>query len=382
MIIFDYGNLSLNINTEIIMKVREIISCLETFAPLYLQESYDNSGLQIGDPDQELESVLITLDINESVIDEAINSGSGMIISHHPLVFKPVKRLSARDEVERCILNAIKNDIAIYAVHTNIDNASGGLNFALAEALGIRDTKILMPGAGRLNKIITFCPSDSLKIVTEAMFRAGAGHIGRYDMCSFQVLGSGTFRALEGSNPFLGEINRMHTEDEIRVEMVVPIDFTNGVIEAMKRAHPYEEVAYDVISLVNDDPHVGAGVYGSLSEPVNGRDFLEHIKNVLNINLIRHTRLPEKRISQVGVCGGSGAFLTNRAYELNLDALVTADVKYHQFLEAAERILLVDAGHYETEIVVTRLICDEIQKKFPNFACQISRNCTNPIKYS
>jgi len=364
------------------MKVKEIIEYLEAAAPLYLQEEYDNCGLQTGSPEQDTDGALVTLDIDEGVIDEAIGCNHGLIIAHHPLIFKPVRRITGATAQERCLIKAIRHGIAVYIMHTNIDNAEGGLNHALAGLFGIEAPRVMLPGIGMMNKVIVFCPEEAADRVMTAMSIAGAGHIGNYDMCSFQAGGEGTFRALDGANPYVGSVNSLHREREVRLEMVAPIPITSRIVEAMKREHPYEEVAFDVIRLVNPDTTNGAGAFGELPVPVTTDRFVEMVKEVLDVPFIRHTALNDKIIRRIGVCGGSGAFLVNRAIELHLDALVTADVKYHQFAEAAENLLLVDAGHYETEILVTRLISQKIQKKFPNFACRIAQHCPNPVKYS
>jgi dinuclear metal center YbgI/SA1388 family protein len=364
------------------MKIKEIVLALQQTAPLYLQESYDNSGLQIGDPEAEITSALITLDVQEAVIDEAIGMGAGLIIAHHPLIFNPIKQLTGRTHTERCVIKAIRSNIALLVLHTNLDHARFGLNYALARRLGISQPSVLMPGAGKLNKIVVYCPTEHAALVAEAMFAAGAGRLGNYDMCSFQHPGTGTFRALDGANPFVGTHNAVHSEDEQRIEMVMPADKKIQVVEAMKQAHPYEEVAFDVTALVNPDPTVGAGAYGSLDEPLDEHAFLNHVKSVLKSQHLRYTATSGKPIQRIGVCGGSGAFLIDQAVKAGLDAFITADIKYHQFFDAQDRILAIDAGHYETEIVMTGLIYDEMQKKFPTFACCISKQNTNPVKYS
>lgn len=364
------------------MLIEEIIKQLSSLASESLQESYDNSGLQYGNPKKSIDKVLITLDINEKVINEAIEGSCGMIISHHPLIFDPIKKIAYNTPVGRCITKAIKNDIAIYVMHTNLDNSAEGLNYHLIRSLGVSSPKILFPGKQKLNKIATFCPESSAEVVSEAMFEAGAGNIGNYDKCSFRIKGTGTYRPLEGSDPYIGERNTLHKETETRLEMIVPIDLTNKVVNAMKLAHPYEEVAYDVIPLGNPDNSVGSGAYGELSKPLNSSEFIKHIKKILGNKTLRHSITEEKRIKRIGVCGGSGGFLIDHALNKGLDAFITSDLKYHQFCESSGKILLIDAGHFETEIIMVKIISDYIQKKIPNFACRISEHNTNPVIYS
>ncbi len=364
------------------MKTGEILSYLDSIAPSYLQESYDNSGLQVGNADEETKGVLITLDVNEWVIQEAIELGYRLIVAHHPLIFKPLKKISNHTEVERCIIQLIANRISLYVMHTNLDNAPGGLNHLLAARLGVSYPKVLAPGIGRLNKIVTFCPSSALTKVREAMFRAGGGQIGKYDMCSYSGEGKGTYRPLAGSDPCIGTENQLHTESEYRLEMIVPEPLTDAVVGAMKSVHPYEEVAYDVIGLINHDPYAGSGCYGELTEPIPAEEFIQRVKTVLNIPYVRHTSYRDDLIGKVGVCGGSGGFLAETAIRKGLDAYITSDLKYHQMMEVQGRILLIDAGHYETEILMTELLDDAIRKKFPTFACSISGRSINPVKYT
>lgn len=364
------------------MKIRDVIEKMEQMAPPYLQESYDNIGLQLGRADADLKGILVTLDITEHVIDEAIEKGMNMIIAHHPLIFNPLNRVTEASSVGRCVIKSIKNDISIYVMHTNLDNSGKGINIVLAEKLGVVQPAILQTGVGKLNKIVTFCPVDFKDKISEAMFKAGAGRIGNYDMCSFQNTGNGTFRALEGSSPYVGTSDQLHIESEVRLEMVVPFNLTSMVIEAMKSTHPYEEVAYDVIPLANADPRVGIGAYGDLNEPVSSDIFLQELKSKLGLKQVRHNMLNSSKIRRIGVCGGSGAFLIEASLSKRLDALVTSEIKYHQFLDTQGKLLLIDAGHYETEIIMTKMIYEEIRKKFPNFACCITKHDTNPVKYS
>lgn len=364
------------------MKIKDIIDHLENFSPVSWQESYDNSGLQIGDKNSTTSGVLITLDVEEKVIDEAIEKGCNLIISHHPLIFHPLKKLTGATAVERCIIKLVSNNISLYITHTNLDNSPKGINHMLAGMYGIENPAILEPGRVGLQKVVTFCPKDSVEKVSESMFNAGGGHIGNYDRCSFRIEGVGTFRALEGTSPYVGRKNLLHQEQEVRLEMIVPDYKTNIVVQAMKEAHPYEEVAYDVIMLKNVDQHIGSGIYGDLPVALTPAELIGKTKSLLECIQVKHNSKIGNIIRRIGICGGSGAFLAEKAISKGVDALITSDIKYHQFQEAQDRILLIDAGHYETEIVMTRLIYEEIRKKFPTFACCITRHNTNPVKYS
>ncbi len=363
------------------MKIKDITSFLEELAPTALQESYDNSGLLIGNPDAGIDQALISLDLTMDVLDEAIRDGIGLVISHHPLIFSGMKRLTGANETERIVMKAIKNDVAVYAIHTNLDNVREGVNAILCEKLGIEKTSILRPVSGVLNKLVTFCPVDHAHKVREALFNAGAGHIGNYDNCSYNLEGYGTFRAGEGSKPFVGEQGKVHREDETRIEVIFPDHVMGRLIRALKAAHPYEEVAYDIYPLKNDLPTAGAGMIGTLATPLDDDAFLEMLKSTLGTGVIRHSSLPEKKIHKVAVCGGSGSFLIRDAMAAGADAFVTGDMKYHQFFETEGRMLIADAGHFETEQFTKELIYSMLNEKFPTFALRISHINTNAIHY-
>jgi len=363
------------------MKLKEIISCLEAIAPVSLQESYDNSGLLIGNPDSEIEGTLICLDLTMEVLDEAIKEGSSLVISHHPLVFSGMKRLTGSNETERIVIKAVKHDIAVYAIHTNLDNVQEGVNAKLCEKLGVMDPKILRPMSGKLSKLVTFCPQEQAEKVRGALFLAGAGHIGNYDKCSFNTDGYGTFRAGEGSDPFVGDAGHLHKENECRIEVIFPDHITKTLLSSLNEAHPYEEVAYDIYPLKNDYAMAGAGMIGMLENPLDEGSFLKMLKKTLGSGVIRHTVLCGKKISKLAVCGGSGSFLIGDALRSGADAFVTGDLKYHQFFEAEGKMLIADAGHFETEQFTKELIYNILKEKFPTFALRISRINTNAVHY-
>jgi len=363
------------------MTITEIISYLESVAPTSYQESYDNAGLIIGDPEMTVTSALITLDVTEAVIDEAIETGCELIISHHPILFKGIKKINGNTYVERCIIKAIKNDIAIYAAHTNLDSITGGVNSKICEKIGLTNVSILVPAKKQLLKLVTFIPEDHLEAVREAVFAAGAGEIGKYDKCSFSTQGLGTFRGGEEANPYVGEKGEFHFENEARFETILLGHNKNKVINALLKSHPYEEVAYDLYPLENTLSEVGSGMIGELPGAVNEIDFLTRMLEVFGCKTLRHTYLLGKPVKKVAVCGGSGSFLLSAAIAAGADVFITADMKYHQFFDAEEKIIVADVGHYESEQFTKELFYEILIKKFPNFALRLSEVKTNPVLY-
>lgn len=363
------------------MKIETITSCLELLAPLACQEDYDNAGLLTGDSDMECTGALMCLDINTEVMNEAIGKKCNLVISHHPFIFRGIKKLTGNQPETEVLTRAIKNDIAIYAIHTNLDNSLNGLNARVLSMIGASEFRILSPMQDTLRKLAVFVPEVHADSVRQAMFDAGAGHIGNYDQCSFNIRGTGSFRASRGANPFVGEIDRLHFENEVRVEVVVPAFLQQAVINSLVKAHPYEEVAYDLYPLKNDLPSYGAGLMGRLKEPMPPDVFLHHLKTSLQLPLIRHTTPPLKSIRNVAICTGAGGFLIPKALRSGMDAFLTADLKYHDFFIPSQNMLLADIGHYESEHFVKEWLRDVLIEKFPNFAFFISSVDTNPINY-
>ena len=363
------------------MLLRNIVQHLETIVPISYQESYDNAGLITGNKNREISAALITLDVTEDVVDEAISLGCDLIISHHPLIFKAIKRITGSNEVERCLIKAIKNDLAIYAAHTNLDSITGGVNSMICEKIGLVNCRILSPAKNQLIKLITYVPEDHLETVRSALFSAGAGVIGNYDQCSYSAPGSGTFRGNEGSNPFVGVTGTLHTEPEIRLETIVPRHLASKVVAALNASHPYEEVAYDLIPLENDFPGVGTGMIGELAIPSDEISFLQRIKEIFGCQMIKHTALLGRKISKIAVCGGSGSFLVSKAIAEGADLFISADFKYHDFFEADKKIVLADIGHYESEQFTKEVLKEIVLKKFPTFALRLSNVKTNPVSY-
>lgn len=363
------------------VKVKDITSYLENLAPLSYQESYDNSGLITGNSDMTVTGVIVCLDSIEEVIDEAIRFNCNLVIAHHPIIFSGLKKINGNNYVERTIIKAIKNDVAIYAIHTNLDNVSNGVNSMIADKLGLINKKILSPKSGILKKLITFVPIAGAEKVRDSLFSAGCGSIGNYDECSFNVAGEGTFRGNEQSNPHVGTQGIRHTENETRIECIFEGFKEKQVLAALHSSHPYEEVAYDIYTLSNEFQSVGSGMIGNLREPMPETDFLIQLKSAMHAGVIRHTRLSGKKIQNVAICGGSGSFLLKEAIRSQADVFVTADFKYHQFFDSEGKIVIADIGHYESEQFTIELIKSLLLKKFSTFAVRITEVNTNPVQY-
>ncbi|NLX67546.1 MAG: Nif3-like dinuclear metal center hexameric protein, partial [Bacteroidales bacterium] len=295
------------------MRIKEVLQTIEQLAPLPLQESYDNSGLQVGDVNREVTGILLCIDVTEDVIEEAISLGCNLVISHHPIAFRPFKSLTGKNYVERCMIQAIRNNIALYAAHTNLDNARGGVNYRLAQMLELQNVKILQPLENALLKFVTTVPLQYAESVRNALFNAGAGHIGNYDSCSYNLSGEGTFRAKEGANPHIGEIDRLHFEPEVRIETVIPVMKREEVLRALLAVHPYEEPVFDLYPIANNWPQHGSGVVGVLPEPMPEQEFLYLLKDIFNLPTIQHSKMQGREIRDVALCGGAGAFLIPQA---------------------------------------------------------------------
>lgn len=363
------------------MKLSELTSFLESIAPLSYQEDYDNSGLIVGHPDQEVQQALISLDCTEAVVDEAIAKHCQVIVSHHPIVFKGLKKFNSRTYVERVVEKAIRHNIALYAIHTNLDNVTSGVNRRICDVLGLKDCHILSPKSNLLKKLVTYVPKANTAQVRGALFKAGAGHIGNYSECSFNSEGVGTFKGHEGTDPHVGEPGMQHHEQEIKIETVFPANLESKILMALFLAHPYEEVAYDLYPITNSYNQVGSGMIGELEIPLAEQEFLRHVKYSLKAQVIRHTELRNRPVKKVAVCGGSGGFLLKQAVAAGADFFITADYKYHEFFDAERKIVIADVGHFESEQFTQHLLHEIIQKKFSNFAVRLTEINTNPIKY-
>jgi dinuclear metal center YbgI/SA1388 family protein len=363
------------------MKIQEVISVLEDLAPPSYQENYDNAGLLTGQPGWDCTGILCTLDATEAVILEAKKKNCNLIVAHHPIIFSGLKKINGRNYVERAVIAAIKNDIAIYAIHTNLDNIAIGVNGKIAEKIGLRNIEVLLPKENNLRKLYTFVPENKAESVREAIFRAGGGKIGNYSECSFNVPGKGTFKAGEGTDPYVGEIGKRHEEDEIRMEVIFPAHLQTRIISAMIEAHPYEEVAYDIIPLGNYFKEVGSGIIGELPENLEETGFLQMLKTTFSLKLVRHTPLRSKTVKKIAICGGAGSFLIKKALAVGADFYITADVKYHEFFDAEDSMVIADIGHFESEQFTTDLLTDVLQQKFPTFAVLKTEVDTNPVRY-
>jgi dinuclear metal center YbgI/SA1388 family protein len=361
--------------------ISEVIAPLENFAPAAYQESYDNVGLQIGRSSDLVKSVLLCLEITEEVVDEAVLLGANLIICHHPLIFGGLKSVTGRNSVEKTVIKCIKNDIAVFVAHTNIDNNSRGVSFKMAEKLDLQDVKPLITYKGQLFKLVTFVPHSHIAQVRNAIFEAGAGSIGNYNSCSFNISGEGTFKAMEGATPFVGKVNELHTEPETRIETIFPKHLEQKVLHALLSNHPYEEVAYDIYPLNNDNPLTGAGAIGTLKEEEDEESFFIKVKDVFGCKAVRHSNFLNKKIKKVALCGGSGySFLKNAIYSKS-DVYITADIKYHQFSEAENKIIIADIGHYESEQFILEVFYEILIKNFSKFAVYFTKVNTNPINY-
>jgi len=363
------------------MLITEIVDYLESLAHPTLQEDYDNAGLLTGSKDWNCTGILISLDATEEVILEAKEKGCNLVIAHHPIIFSGLKRITGLSYVEKAIISSIKNDIAIYAIHTNLDNVLNGVNGKMAEKIGLINCRILESNKSLIKKLFTFVPLAYAEAIRSAIFKAGAGEIGNYSECSFNAAGTGTFKAGEGTKPFVGEQGKRHEEDEMKIEVIFPAWKENAIVSALKRAHPYEEVAYDIIQLDNELLTVGSGIIGELETASSENAFLDLLKTTFNLHVVRHTSLLQKPIKKVAICGGAGSFLTKTAIAAGADVFVTADVKYHEFFDAENRLLLTDIGHWESEQFTIDLLAEELSNKFPTFAVLKTGVKTNPVVY-
>lgn len=361
--------------------IKDILKVIEAYAPPSYQESYDNAGLIFGDAGLEITNVLLTLDTTEEVIDEAIANNCNLVIAHHPIVFGGLKKINGKNYVERVAIKAIKHDIAVYAAHTNLDNVHNGVSALMGERLGLKHTRVLQPKKQLLRKLFTFVPLAEAETVRIALFAAGAGHIGNYSECSFYHEGTGTFKGLEGADPYVGEPGSRHQEPEVKLEVIFPAYLESKVVEALIKCHPYEEVAYDIVALENYHARVGSGLIGVLPAPMNEMDFLQFVKAQFNTGCVRYTPLRGRPVEKVAVCGGAGSFLLKHALAAGADAYVSADFKYHEFFDAENQLIIADVGHFESEQFAVELFYLILTENFRNFAPLKSTIRTNPVNY-
>ena len=363
------------------MTVAEVGKLLDTLSPLHYAEDFDNVGLLVGRPETKVNGILVTLDTLEEVVDEAITKKCNLIVSFHPIVFSGLKKLVGKTYVERVVMKALANDVAIFAIHTALDNSPLGVNAKICEVLGIEHPKILIPKKGTIKKLITYVPKANADNRREALFKAGAGNIGNYSDCSFNIEGIGSFNPSEKSNPTIGEKGKAHFEKEIQLNITFESAIEREVLNALFKNHPYEEVAYEITTLDNTNQNIGMGMIGTLERPLKEEDFLQILKERMGTPMVRHSQLLHKKIERVAVLGGSGAFAITAAKQAKADIYVTADVKYHQFFEAENQLVIADIGHFETEQFTKNLLADFLKEKIPNFAVTLSESKTNPVKY-
>ncbi|MCK6618396.1 MAG: Nif3-like dinuclear metal center hexameric protein [Cyclobacteriaceae bacterium] len=363
------------------MKVKDVTRYLESIAPLAYQETYDNSGLLTGSPEQDVTGILVTLDCTEAVVDEAMQTNCNLIVAHHPIIFRGLKKLTGSNYVERTVIKAIRHNVAIYAIHTNLDNVNTGVNRKIAEKIGLINLQILAPKADTLVKLVTFVPHTHTEAVLTALYSAGAGQIGNYKNCSFQTQGTGTFMPNEEAHPHIGRANMQEVVNEVRAEVIFPAYKEKEIITALKESHPYEEVAYYLTPLNNLNQEVGSGIIGEVTHTEEPLAFLKRLKSAMNLSIIRHTSIIANPVKKVAVCGGSGAFLLPAAIGAGAQVLISADFKYHEFFDADNRIIIADIGHYESEIFTKDLLVALLSQKFPTFAVNFSGTITNPISY-
>lgn len=364
-----------------IIRIKEVIDHLEQLAPRSLQEDYDNSGLLTGNPDWGVTGILVTLDCIEAVVEEAIEKKCNLIVAHHPIVFKGLKSLTGKNYVEQTIIHAIKNNIAIYAIHTNLDNVQHGVNQMICKKLGLENLQILAPRRGTLTKLVTFIPKKNSETVIQALHEAGAGQIGKYKDCSFRITGTGTFRPVGDAKPHLGETDKLEYAEEVRVEVIFPTHMESKIMKALKGTHPYEEVAHYLTQLNNENQEVGSGMVGDLKTAEEPLAFLKRLKSVMNTSCVRHTALLPQKVTKVAVCGGAGSFLLPQAIASGAHVYVSADFKYHEFFDANGKIIIADIGHFESEQYTKDLLVGVLKEKFHTFAINFSKTATNPLSY-
>ncbi|HKL90209.1 MAG TPA: Nif3-like dinuclear metal center hexameric protein [Allomuricauda sp.] len=363
------------------MTVNEIAKVLEELAPLAHAEDFDNVGLLVGDPHMKVEGVLVTLDTLENVVDEAIEKKCNLIVSFHPIIFKGLKRLTGSTYVERVVLKAIVNNIAIYSMHTALDNSKMGVNAKICEVLGLKNPEILIPRAKSIKKLIAYAPTADAENIKLALFQAGAGEIGKYSNCSYSLEGIGSFKAGGNANPTVGKIGEVHFEKEAQINVIYSFEKEKAILSALFDAHPYEEVAYEILTLENSNQDLGMGMIGNLDVEMGEKEFLLLVKQRMNASVVRHSQLLDKKVKKVAVLGGSGAFAIGAAKRAGADIYVSADLKYHDFYQAENQLVVADIGHFETEQFTKDLLVDYLTKKIPNFAVSLSESITNPIKY-
>jgi len=363
------------------MKIQEVVKVLEDWAPLTYAEEYDNVGLLVGDTQKTCTGILITIDSIEDVVDEAINKKYNLIVSFHPIIFSGIKKLTGENYVQKTMIKAIKNDIAIYAIHTALDKHKFGVNYKISEMIGLKKTKILMPEKNSLKKLTTYIPENKADMLLQKMHEVGGGKIGNYEECSFKIDGTGSYKGNKISNPYIGKKSIKQNVKEVQINVLFLKHLQKKILETLFNYHPYEEISFEIINLDNSNQDVGFGMIGFLEKPLSEKDFISEVKSKMKISLLKHSPLINKKIHKVSVLGGSGSFAIFPSIAQSADALITSDLKYHDFFKAEKKILLLDIGHYESEQYTKNLIMEYLNKKMPNFGVALAETSTNPVKY-
>lgn len=363
------------------MTVQDVIHHLEDLAPLAYAEGFDNVGLLVGNKNNHITGVLVTLDTLEAVVDEAIKNKCNLIVSFHPIIFSGLKKLTGRTYVERAVMKALKHDISIFAIHTALDNALNGVNDMICKQLGLVNRKILIPQSETIKKLTTYVPSVEAEKLRSALFQTGAGCLGNYENCSFNIEGKGTYKGNEKSNPVKGEKGKVQREDEVQIHITFQKHLESQVLESLFKTHSYEEIAYEITTLENENQNIGMGMIGNLTKEQEVESFLKDVKLKMNTPFIRHSKIVKNTIKKVAVLGGSGSFAISAAKSAGADVFITSDLKYHDFFQAENAIVLADIGHYESEQYTKNLIASYLRKKITNFAIILSTTETNPVKY-
>jgi len=364
------------------MTIKQVTQFLEQKFPLYLQEDFDNCGVQCGDVRQEITGAMVCFEMSEQVIDEAIAEGCNLVISHHPLILKRgITKILPTDRVGAMICKALAHNMVLYSMHTNIDSGVGGGNDVFAEKLNLQNVKVLEPHKGLYRKLVVFVPKENAEALKSALFEIGCGVQGNYDSCGYTVHGQGQFRPLKGANPHIGEENQLEHVEEERIEMIYPTGLQRTVVQAIYEHHPYEEPAFDLLPLENESRTIGLGRIGELPKVMPVSEFLECLKDKLGFEHCRYAGDTTKMIHKVAVCGGGGSSFIDLAIASGADAYVSGDFKYHDFFKSHSGTLLVDIGHYEGEYFIKNIIHQQIKENFTNFAALISKMEKVEVKY-
>ena len=378
---------SLNIRSAffLYMNVGELIKQIEDWAPPGAAWEKDNVGLQVGSRGDKLKNILLCLELDEEVLKQAIKKKCNLIFTHHPLIFNPIKNLDfEKSKQARLIQHLIKQNISLYSAHTNLDFTRDGVSFELAKSLKLKNVTFLEHEEANQFKVVIFLPAVNVDELSEALFSVGGGVIGNYENCSFRIAGEGTFKGNEDSNPVIGKKGNTEKVEEVRLELIVDSWNLGRIVNAIKKHHPYEEPAYDIYPLKNKNTNFGAGAIGELDKELSEKEFLNFVSKSLKIGKLKYCIGSGKKIKKVAVCGGSGSELLSRAINSGADAFITADIKYHAYHDAEGKILLIDAGHYETEIGSLNIVKKRIEKilsgkdyiKVFKFS-----GSTNPVKF-